>query len=408
MSTELMQYESAGVTLWRKPEQVLAEAKEAAQALISVINQKKNKVMFNGEQYIEREDWGTVAKFFGCTAKIIETHYVNYDGIKGFEAVAVCLDANQNEISRAESMCLADEKNWGEVPIYAWQDELDDKGKKIWIEGKNGKKGYFKGKKIQTGTEPKPLFQLRSMAQTRAEAKVLKSVFGYVVVLAGYQPTVAEEMTGNETGRNDADEDRQPVPMPTEKKAEQAKIEKFEASGIITARGSGKDNALWLTLKEQILAVPADKVGLHPFGVGDALTFTAIEKQGKERAFWVLQEVTAYTVAPVGDVIPPDGPAPKKEPDAMDEAIASGAFDVPIGTLEETRQGRIGERRRTRLYALMNANKAKTGMTDEILHKILRALPKPVEHVADLEVGYWEEFQKLMTGETDWRPFLED
>lgn len=198
MSTALSNYhqDEAGISLWRKPEQVLAEAKEAATALISVISQKKDKVIFNGEQYIEREDWGMVAKFYGCSAKSISTNYVNFDGIRGFEATAVCLDRNLNEIGRAESMCLSDEDNWGDVPVYEWRDELDANGKKIWVAPANGKKGHYKGRKIQIGTKPKPLFQLRSMAQTRAEAKVLKATFGFVVVLAGYKPTPAEEMTG--------------------------------------------------------------------------------------------------------------------------------------------------------------------------------------------------------------------
>jgi hypothetical protein len=39
-------------------------------------------------------------------------------------------------------------------------------------------------------------FQLRSMAQTRAQAKALRNVLAWVVVMAGYQPTPAEEMDG--------------------------------------------------------------------------------------------------------------------------------------------------------------------------------------------------------------------
>jgi hypothetical protein len=41
-----------------------------------------------------------------------------------------------------------------------------------------------------------PWFQLASMAQTRAGAKALRNAFAWVVVLAGYQPTPAEEMDG--------------------------------------------------------------------------------------------------------------------------------------------------------------------------------------------------------------------
>jgi hypothetical protein len=40
----------------------------------------------------------------------------------------------------------------------------------------------------------KELWQLRSMAQTRACAKALRNVLAWIVVLAGYSPTPAEEM----------------------------------------------------------------------------------------------------------------------------------------------------------------------------------------------------------------------
>jgi hypothetical protein len=47
-------------------------------------------------------------------------------------------------------------------------------------------------------TEPnwanKPEFQLMSMAQTRAAGKVLRLLLGWIVTLAGYEPTPAEEM----------------------------------------------------------------------------------------------------------------------------------------------------------------------------------------------------------------------
>ena len=49
----------------------------------------------------------------------------------------------------------------------------------------------------------KPLFQLRSMAQTRAQAKALRNVLAWVVVMAGYAPTPAEEMDG-QNSRNGA------------------------------------------------------------------------------------------------------------------------------------------------------------------------------------------------------------
>ena len=59
-----------------------------------------------------------------------------------------------------------------------------------------GKGTSQSAEKVQVGETATPLFQLRSMAQTRACAKALSNLFKWVVVLAGYRPTPAEEMIG--------------------------------------------------------------------------------------------------------------------------------------------------------------------------------------------------------------------
>src|SRR6185437_7441665 len=143
----------AQMAVSRPPEVVLAEATEAAKALKAVIDNKPRKVTFNGHVYLEFEDWRTVAKFYGATVKVTDTKFVEFGEVKGFEAKAVVINvATGMEISGAEAMCLNDEPNW----------------------------------------KKKPLFQLKSMAQTRASAKALRNVFAWVVVLAGYKPTPAE------------------------------------------------------------------------------------------------------------------------------------------------------------------------------------------------------------------------
>lgn len=207
MNSELQTIDSSmgsAVSIYRSPELALQEATRCAKALADVMGKKKNPVMFpdgkgGQEQYLENEDWQTVAYFYGHTAKIASTGHVDYGDMgQGFEATAVLVDHNGIEVSRAESMCLNTEPNWGMVSEYAWVDVLDENGKKIW-DGKlfNGKGGY-KRTKEKVGETPKPLFQLRSMAQTRALSKVIANKFKWVVVLAGYGATPAEEMTGNE------------------------------------------------------------------------------------------------------------------------------------------------------------------------------------------------------------------
>lgn len=166
-----------GLSVARDPKKVLAEATLAAKALKDVISKKRNPVIFNGEQYLEFEDWQTVAKFYGVTARVVTTEYVEIGGAKGFLARAeAILISTGVVISGAESMCLNDEDKWTSRAKYE----------------------YPNGVKTKVGEVPVPMFQLRSMAQTRACAKCLRNVLAWVVVLAGYKPSVAEEMTGDE------------------------------------------------------------------------------------------------------------------------------------------------------------------------------------------------------------------
>lgn len=160
----------------REPDVVLREATKAAQALKQVLDSKPKKVMFNGEQYLEFEDWQMVGSFYGITAKVVSVEYVEYGVVKGFSARAVVLRPDGAEISAAEADCLSDEPKWSTRAKFEWQD---------------GAKGR---ERVKVGDEPVPLFQLKSMAQTRACAKALRNVLARVVVLAGYRPTPSEEL----------------------------------------------------------------------------------------------------------------------------------------------------------------------------------------------------------------------
>jgi hypothetical protein len=170
-------HQDAALVVSRAPSIVLEEARQAARALADVIESKPKKVVLNGKTYLTYEDWQTVARFYGVTAKVISTQYIEYGEVKGFEAHAVALAlATGMEISAADAMCLNDEPKWNVRKTYAW----------------------VNGKKTVTGEEKVPFFQLRSMAQTRACAKALRNVLAFVPVLAGYEPTPAEEMDGAE------------------------------------------------------------------------------------------------------------------------------------------------------------------------------------------------------------------
>jgi len=155
------------------PEAQLAYAQKAADALMKRVEKKPRKIMMGGKQYLEFGDWQTVSRFFGATAGTDWSRAVERDGkIIGYEARSV-VHQHGKIISAAEAMCLRTERNWR---------GRDD-------------------------------FALRSMAQTRASAKALRNAFGWVVELAGYASTPAEEMEeengsgnpfpDNKTGKED-------------------------------------------------------------------------------------------------------------------------------------------------------------------------------------------------------------
>ena len=230
---EVAKYESGQglIDVAKDPERVLIEAKRAAEALVRVVSSKPTKVIINNEQYLEFEDWQTLGRFYGLTVRVDSTDPVNFDGIKGWQARASVINRNGEVVSSADAMCLSDEEKWSTRAKYEYLYVLKD-GTKIgedpppdkiqWI--KNPKKpGKMMPKKerVNTKDEPVPFFQLRSMAQTRASAKAFRNVLAWVVVLAGYRPTPAEEMLSPDP--QDYDEHPPPQGSSSPKSAEEPK-----------------------------------------------------------------------------------------------------------------------------------------------------------------------------------------
>lgn len=220
-----------GLTVGRDPNAVLAEAHRAAKALKDVLDSKPKEdwVIMNGQRYLEYEDWALLAKFYGLTAKVVSTQYIELNGARGFEAKAVAyyIPTGQ-EVSSAEAMCLNDEDKWSTRARYEWKD----------------------GKKNKVGDVPVPLFQLKSMAQTRACAKVLKNVLSWAVVLAGYRPNVAEEMTGDEESGSKKPPVQHPKPKapesqePAETLSKVITVESISERDVKKKDGSGTFKAM--------------------------------------------------------------------------------------------------------------------------------------------------------------------
>ena len=138
----------------QKPNLVILDAQQKADSLYAVVEKQHLYQEIWGKKYLQLEAWQTLGKFCNITGSIEWTKPIDLWDVKGFEARAVIKDNEGNTISAAESMCMSDEENW-----------------------KN-----------------KPIFQLRSMAQTRALSKAYRSCLSFIVSLAGYAVTPAEEV----------------------------------------------------------------------------------------------------------------------------------------------------------------------------------------------------------------------
>ncbi len=159
MSDRLPAVPTVAIEVERDPEEVIAAATRAAKALERVLANKRKKVVINGEQYLEFEDWQTLGQFYGYTVRTLEAKPIEIGGAVGAYARAELIEIRTGEIiGGADAYCMRDEDRW----------------------------------------DKRPWFQLASMAQTRAGAKALRNRLAWVAVLAGYKPTPAEEMQEGE------------------------------------------------------------------------------------------------------------------------------------------------------------------------------------------------------------------
>lgn len=119
----------------------------------SYMENKPKKIEFNGQRYPEFDDYQYAASFFGWRV-VTESEPITINDITGFKGKAKIVDKNGIEVGQADSYCFSNERNWAN----------------------------------------KPLFQLGSMAQTRAGSKALANILRPIFKLAGYEAMPVEEM----------------------------------------------------------------------------------------------------------------------------------------------------------------------------------------------------------------------
>lgn len=138
------------------PQEIINDARDKAKILKAIVTQAHLSIKVGASYHLKFEAWQTLGRFTNITTGVEWTRPLlnRANDTIGYEARALAYQFG-NIISAAEAQCTLDEYNW--------------KGKELW--------------------------QLRSMAQTRACAKALRNVLAWIVVLAGYETTPAEEYT---------------------------------------------------------------------------------------------------------------------------------------------------------------------------------------------------------------------
>jgi hypothetical protein len=133
------------------PDAILEKASRVAATLVKLVDKQGLVVDIKGKKFPKVEAWQTLAAMLSVNAVCEWTRPVE----SGWEARVVVYNRSGQMIAAAEAQCTT--KEFGK---NKWED-----------------------------------YAIRSMSATRAASKAYRSNLGYIMVLAGYQATPAEEIT---------------------------------------------------------------------------------------------------------------------------------------------------------------------------------------------------------------------
>lgn len=148
----------------RDPQEIVERAAEVAKPLAGVIETRELFTTIRGRRHVFVEGWtllGTMLGVFPIETWSRPVTVETDDGpVRGWEAHIEARTRDGSLVGGASGMVLTSEEHWSDRPDYA----------------------------------------LRSMAITRATSKALRVPLGFVMTLAGYEATPAEEASGIEPG----------------------------------------------------------------------------------------------------------------------------------------------------------------------------------------------------------------
>lgn len=164
--------ESGTVNLFRTddPAEIIRRATTLANELKRVLVEQNLVSRIREREHVRVEGWTLLGSMLGVFPVCVWTRKLD----NGWEARVEARTLSGAVVGAAEAECLNTEKTWNSRDDYA----------------------------------------LRSMAQTRATSKALRQPLGFVVTLAGFDPTPAEEMPFEADRPSRRDEGPKPLPVP--------------------------------------------------------------------------------------------------------------------------------------------------------------------------------------------------
>lgn len=153
MENSIVVSETKSPTLFEmQPNQMISFASDMAKSLADVIRKQRLYTSIQGKDYVRVEGWTTLGSMLGFLPREVSVHE-HSDGSYEAKVELYSLKTGQ-VVGQASALCSIDEKRWGNADKFA----------------------------------------RRSMAITRATGKAYRLGFSWIMTLAGYEPTPAEEM----------------------------------------------------------------------------------------------------------------------------------------------------------------------------------------------------------------------
>lgn len=155
MSTEIVVSESPDMMMQTLDAAgIVSQASQVAGLLTNILRDQKLVANISGREHVMVEGWTMLAAMMNHSVGTTGTEPVTIDGHAGFQTHATVYDRHGNVVGSADGICTRGERSWAKRDDYA----------------------------------------LAGMAQTRAVSRALRQRFGFVIRLAGYESTPAEEM----------------------------------------------------------------------------------------------------------------------------------------------------------------------------------------------------------------------